>query len=91
MRQAAGACWIWKKVQYLDGIDAIQWHSWMDNETEGAQGLRLGLRALEGQGFSLGQPKPVWRVWQAAGSPDEDAVFAPYLDIVGLSSWEELR
>ena len=88
--QAAGACWLWKKIERLEGVDAIQWHNWKDNATEAAQGLHLGLRAL-GQGpFKADDPKPVWYVWQAAGTPQEATVFAPYLSVVGLSSWDEI-
>ena len=89
-KQAAGACWAWKKVQALEGIDAIQWHSWQDNATEAAQGLRLGLHTLAEQGYSNYARKPVWYVWQAAGTDQEDAVFAPYLDVIGISSWDAL-
>lgn len=86
--QAAGACLAWKKIQALDGIDAIQWHSWKDNATEAAQGLRLGLHAMGIDGMSDGARKPVWYVWQAAGTENEETVFAPYLSVTGLSSWE---
>lgn len=88
--QAAGACWLWKKIERLEGVDAIQWHNWKDNATEAAGGLHLGLRALGESPFNNYDPKPVWYVWQAAGSNNEEAVFAPYLPVVGLSSWEEI-
>jgi len=80
--QAAGACWAWKKVKKLDGIDAIQWHNWVDNPAE--QGLNLGLRKPDLQ------TKPVWDVWKAAGTDKEDEVFAPYLKTIGISSWDEI-
>ena len=88
--QAAGACWAWKKVQALPGIDAMQWHSWKDNNTEASQGLRLGLRTLADQGYEANACKPVWYVWQAAGTENEDTVFAPYLPVIGISSWDEI-
>ena len=81
-KQAAGACWAWKKVKKLDGIDAIQWHNWMDNAAE--YGLHLGLRKADFQ------PKPVWGVWKAAGTDKEDEVFDPYLKVIGISSWDEI-
>ena len=87
--QAAGACLAWKKVQALEGIDAIQWHNWKDHKTEMEQGLRLGLRSIAADGWADNACKPVWYVWQAAGTETEEAVFAPYLDVVGLSSWDD--
>lgn len=86
--QAAGACLAWKKIQALDGIDAVQWHNWRDNAFEAAQGLRLGLHAMAAEGMADYACKPVWYVWQAAGTDQEETVFAPYLDVIGLSSWE---
>jgi hypothetical protein len=86
--QAAGACLAWKKIEQLDGVDAIQWHSWKDNATEAAQGLRLGLHAMAIDGWNDHAAKPVWYVWQAAGTEKEEAVFAPYLDVIGISSWD---
>ncbi len=79
--QAAGAAWIWKKVSALDGIDAIQWHNWMDSANEG---LNIGLRDLDGA------TRPVWNVWQAAGTVNESSVFDPYLSTLGLSTWSGL-
>lgn len=86
--QAAGACWAWKKVSRLDGIDAVQWHNWADNRFE--FGLRIGLRAYEEAPFKDMDPKPVWYVWQAAGTDKESEVFDPYLSVIGISSWDEI-
>ena len=82
--QAAGAAWAMKKVYRLHGIDGIDWHNWYDNPDEVAQGLRIGLRntALE--------KKPVWTVYQAAGTDKEAEVFDPYLSVIGISSWDEI-
>lgn len=80
--QAAGACLAWRKVQALEGIDAIQWHNWRDNATEADQGLRLGLHTLAEQGYENYARKPVWYVWQAAGTETEESVFAPYLSLI---------
>ena len=86
--QAAGAAWIWKKISRLDGIDAMQWHNWADNVTE--FGLRIGLRSFAEGNFNNLDPKPVWYVWQAAGTDREDEVFEPYLDIIGIDSWDNI-
>lgn len=85
-KQAAGAAWIWKKITQLDGIDAMQWHNWADNRYE--FGLRIGLRAYAEGDFKDYDPKPVWYVWQAAGTDKEDEVFEPYLKVIGISSWD---
>ena len=86
--QAAGACWAWKKTEALEGIDAIQWHAWTDNR--GEFGLKIGLRRYPDDEQMPGGVKPAWEVWKAAGTPSEDEVFAPYLPVMGLSSWSEI-
>lgn len=85
-KQAAGAAWMWKKLEKLDGIDAMQWHNWADNREE--FGLRIGLRAFAEGDFKELDPKPVWYVWQAAGTDREEEVFAPYLNVIGITSWD---
>lgn len=86
--QAAGACWAWKKVARLKGIDAMQWHNWQDNRAE--DGLRIGLRYYPDDADHPNEPKPVWYVWQAAGTEQESAVFDPYMSTIGISSWESI-
>ena len=80
--QAAGACLAWKNCKNLEGVDAFQWHNWRDNAMEAAGGLYLGLHALGGRGLDEYARKPVWYVWQAAGTESEDTVFAPYLNVI---------
>lgn len=86
--QAAGACWAWKKVQALDAIDAIQWHNWRDNREE--FGLCIGLRRYPDDATDPNGRKPVWYVWQAAGTDREDEVFDPYLTYLFRSSWDKI-
>lgn len=86
--QAAGAAWAWKKISALDGIDAVQWHNWMDDGS--GDGVMLGLRFPSTYEPSPGGPKPAWEVWKAAGTPQEDSMFAPYLEFIGISSWEDI-
>ena len=85
--QAAGGALAWKKLELLDGVDAMQWHNWADNTAE--YGLRIGLRTFEESPYANLDPKPVWYVWNAAGTSDESSVFDQYLDILGLSSWDK--
>ena len=86
--QAAGGAWAWKKVSKLDGIDAIQWHNWADNKAEG--GLRIGLRTFAEGSVSNLTPKPVWYVWKAAGTAEEDAVLDQYKTTLGISDWDSI-
>lgn len=86
--QAAGAAWIWKKLERLKGVDAMQWHAWADSR--GEFGLRIGLRAFEDGRFANLQAKPAWYVWQAAGTEREKAVFEPYLKVIGIGSWDDI-
>lgn len=87
--QAAGFAWAWKKIEALDGIDAIQWHNWIDNRVE--YGLRIGLRKFSDEPGDPGGRKPVWFAYQAAGTATEDEVFAPYLSVIGISNWDILK
>ena len=86
--QAAGACWAWKKVKRLTGIDGMQWHNWFDNRQE--FGLRIGLRRFGDDETDPHGRKPVWFVWQAADTDKEEEVFAPYLRIIGVTSWSRI-
>ena len=86
--QAAGGAWAWKKVSKLDGIDAIQWHNWADSKAEG--GLRIGLRTFAEGSVSNLTPKPVWYVWKAAGTAEEDSVFDQYKATLGISDWDSI-
>lgn len=86
--QAAGGAWAWKKISKLDGIDAMQWHNWADNRAEG--GLRIGLRTFAEGSVSNLTPKPVWYVWKAAGTAEEDSVFDQYKTTLGISDWDSI-
>ena len=86
--QAAGFAYAWKKMKSLDGIDAIQWHNWIDNRYEG--GLRIGLRRFPDDQAEPGGRKPVWFAYQAAGTSQEDVVFEPYKSVIGILNWSEV-
>ncbi len=87
-RQAAGAAWAFKKISKLKGIDAIQWHNWIDNRAE--YGLRIGLRRFPDDTTEPLGRKPVWHVYQAWETANENTMFAPYLTTIGISSWDEI-
>jgi hypothetical protein len=86
--QAAGFAYTWKKLKHLDGIDAFQWHNWMDGR--GEFGLRIGLRRFPDDENDPAGKKPVWYVYQAAGTDREDEVFDPYKPVIGISDWSEV-
>lgn len=86
--QAAGGCWAWKKANALDGIDAFMWHNWMDNRVE--DGLRIGLHFFPDDADNPGGKKPVWYIWQAAGTEKENEVMDPYKSILEIEDWRDI-
>ncbi len=86
--QAAGFAYTWKKMKNLDGIDAFQWHNWIDNRAE--DGLRIGLRRFPDDTTDPGGKKPVWYAYQAADTDQEERIFDPYKSIIGISNWSEI-
>jgi hypothetical protein len=87
--QAAGFAYAWKKMEKLDGIDGFQWHNWIDNRNEG--GLRIGLRRFPNDEQDPGGKKPVWYLYQAAGTDKEDELFDLYKKTIGIKKWQEIE
>ncbi|MEO5714769.1 MAG: DUF5722 domain-containing protein [Luteolibacter sp.] len=86
--QAAGMALAWKKIENLPSIQSWQYHNWIDNRGEG--GLKIGLRKFPDEpGDPLGK-KPIWLLYKALGTPQENTVAAPYLKTIGISSWENI-
>lgn len=86
--QAAGMALAWKKISSLSSIESWQYHNWIDNRHEG--GLRIGLRRYpDDEQEPLGK-KPIWHLYQALGTDRENEACAPYLKVIGLSSWDEV-
>jgi hypothetical protein len=86
--QAAGFAYTWKKLKKLDGIDGFQWHNWYDHRKEG--GLRIGLRRFPDDEQDAGGAKPVWYVFKAADTDQENSIFDPYKNIIGIKNWDEV-
>lgn len=84
--QAAGMAYAWKKIQGLSSIEAWQYHNWIDNRNEG--GLRIGLRRFPDDAEEPLGKKPIWHLYQALGTPAEEAACAPYLKTIALPSWD---
>ena len=87
--QAAGMAFAWKKFKVLPEIEVFQYHSWVDNRGEG--GLRLGLRKFRDYDDDPFGKKPIWYLYQALGTTDEDAACAFALEHIGIDSWDDVR
>lgn len=86
--QAAGMALAWKKMAKLSSIESWQYHNWIDNRHEG--GLKIGLRKFpDDPGDPLGK-KPIWHLYRALGTPEEDSAAAPYLQVIGITSWDQV-
>ncbi|QDS95014.1 hypothetical protein FF011L_37980 [Roseimaritima multifibrata] len=86
--QAAGMALAWKKIQSLSSIKSWQYHNWIDNRHEG--GLRIGLRKFpDDEKEPLGK-KPIWFLYQALGTPEEDLQADKYLKTIGIDSWDQV-
>lgn len=89
VEQAAGMSYAWKKIKDLDGIDAFQYHNWIDNRHEG--GLRIGLRKFPDDEKEPLAPKPIWNLYKDLDTPNEDKACELYLKVIGISNWNEIR
>ena len=87
--QAAGLAYAWSKIKVLSTIEAFQYHAWVDNR--GEFGLRLGLRKFPDEPGAALEPKPIWHVFAAMGTPREARAFAPYKAVVGVRDWRDVR
>jgi Family of unknown function (DUF5722) len=86
--QAAGMALAWKKMAKLSSIESWQYHNWIDNRHEG--GLKIGLRKFPDEPGDPFGKKPIWHLYQALGTPDEDKAAAPYLPVIGVTSWDQV-
>ena len=87
--QAASMAYVWKKMEKLDGIDAFQFHNWIDNRGEG--GLRIGLRRFPDDAQDPGGKKPVWYVYRDLGTPAENRAIEFAKKIIGIQDWSEVQ
>lgn len=86
--QAAGMAFAWRKIQPLSSIRVWHYHNWIDNRGEG--GLRIGLRKFPDEPGDPFGKKPIWRVYQSLGTPEETSAAAPYLNTIGISTWDSV-
>lgn len=85
--QAAGMALAWNKLKRLPTIQVWHYHNWVDHPDEG--GLKIGLRKLPNDPKDPYGMKPIWHLYKAFGTDTEERVSMPYLQVLGLQSWEE--
>lgn len=85
--QAAAMAYVWHKIRRLDAIEGFQYHNWADNRREG--GLRIGLRRFPDDADDPLGRKPVWHVYRALDTSEENTATAFALPIIGLENWDE--
>jgi hypothetical protein len=85
--QAAAIAYVWKKINRLESILGFQYHNWVDNRHEG--GLRIGLRRFPDDESRPFGTKPVWHVYQALGTADEEQATAFALPLIGITDWSQ--
>lgn len=86
--QAAAMAYVWKKLEHCDAIQGWQYHNWVDNAAEG--GLRIGLRQFYDGSPEQGRPKPVWHVYKALGTPQQEEAIAFAKEVIGIRDWSEI-
>jgi hypothetical protein len=87
--QAAAYCYAYKKVEYLEGVDAFIYHRHVDNIGEGDAHFGLWRR----QPNSNGTPADIKLIYDAfkyADTPDWRFHFDFALPILGLARWDDL-
>jgi hypothetical protein len=86
--QAAAYALAYTKVAGMPGIDAFILHRHVDHAQEG--GLRLGLWTNKpGTMATPERKRPMYEVFRAAGTPEQEKAFGFALPIVGAKSWPE--
>jgi hypothetical protein len=86
--QAAAMAYVWRKLRPLDAIEGFQFHNWADNRREG--GLRIGLRRFGDDPEAPLGPKPVWHVYRALDTAEEEQATAFALPVIGIADWSEV-
>lgn len=86
--QAAAYCYAYKKIEALNGIDALILHRHVDHPHEG--GLMLGLRRFTPNATEARPKKKIWEVFRAADTLEWERAFEFALPIVGQQSWSDM-
>lgn len=81
--QAAALAYGYYIAEFNSMIDAFIIRSDIDNSVESAQGLKMGLRNIDGS------EKAAYKVFKYMDTPDYAAYTNTYLKIIGKSSWKK--
>lgn len=81
--QAAALAYGYYISEFNSMIDAFIIRSDIDNSVESAQGLKMGLRNIDGS------EKAAYKVFKYMDTPDYAAYTNTYLKIIGKSSWKQ--
>ena len=87
--QAAAMAYTWKKLAAYPEVECFHYHNWIDNRGEG--GLRIGLRRFGDDAEDPLGRKPIWHVYRALGTAEEEAACRFALPIVGVEEWSGLE
>jgi hypothetical protein len=87
--QAAAYCYAYRKIEKLDGIDALILHRHVDHKDEG--GLLLGLRGNQSRDGNSRPKKKIYECFRAADTPEWEKAFEFALPIIGFNDWNEAR
>ncbi|MCU0879560.1 MAG: DUF5722 domain-containing protein [Pirellulaceae bacterium] len=88
LNQAAAYALAYQKVDRLPQIDAFILHRHVDHAHEG--GLRLGLWTnRRGTVATPDRKRPIYDVFRAAGTADQEAAFAFALPLLDAATWDE--
>ncbi|GIW99227.1 MAG: hypothetical protein KatS3mg111_2560 [Pirellulaceae bacterium] len=85
--QAAAYAASFVRISAIEEIDAYILHRYVDHPAEG--GLNLGLRKRSADGH-VGDKRPMYDVFRAAGTERQQGVFQFALPIVGIEHWSEV-
>jgi hypothetical protein len=88
LNQAAAYALAYHKVDHLPQIDAFILHRHVDHAHEG--GLRLGLWTnRRGTVATPDRKRPIYEVFSAAGTAEQEKEFAFALPVLGAATWDE--
>lgn len=82
--QAAAIAYTYYKAEFDSMIDAVIFRSDIDNAHEGAQGLYMGIKDVNGN------KKPAYNVFKYMDTPQAEKYTNPYLKTIGISKWKDI-
>ena len=87
--QAAAYAFAWKKVMQMPEVESFLYHRHVDHPQE--HGLHCGIRRYDASArHGMGPARKIHEVIRAAGTPEEERMFAFALGVIGRESWKDL-